>query len=93
MPRHDTIEIGDTYTEISNADVTKFSCQNLHSSGVWINVRAGTGAVTDAGALYLPPHAALLDTVIADIFPGVTGANRVYARTVEFNGDVMISHA
>ena len=80
------------WTQITNADVTALRVQSL--SGCTIRLMATAGAVAptdDEGALTLMPNAILAsDLTLADLWPGVAGANRVYAKGA---GDVSVSHA
>ena len=82
MPRNTTVAVpARTWTQLTNADVSAIRVQNLN--GYPIKIMGTVGAVaptTDAGALVLAAGQAIAaDLTLAQLFPGVSGANRVYA--------------
>ena len=82
MPQNTNVAIpARTWTQITNADVSALRVQNIN--GYSIKIMGTVGAVaptTDAGALVLAAGQAIAaDLTLAQLFPGVSGANRVYA--------------
>ena len=82
MPQNATVAVpARTWTQLTNADVSALRVQNLN--GYSIKIMGTVGAVaptTDAGALVLAAGQAIAaDLTLAQLFPGVSGANRVYA--------------
>lgn len=80
----------ETWTELTDSDTTNFTVQNQTSSALYLKVTTGVAPTTLAGAaLYAP---GLGDQrAIADLFPGVTGGDRLWAYSVG-GGPVMIQH-
>lgn len=82
MPQNATVSVpAGAWTQLTNADVSAIRAQNLN--GYPIKIMGTVGAVaptTDAGAIVLAAGQAIAaDLTLAQLFPGVTGANRVYA--------------
>ena len=95
MPQNATVTVpAGTWTQITNANVTALRVQNLNGFPIKIKATAGAVAPTDAaGAITLLPHAAIAaDLTLAQLFPGVSGANRVYAFS-DAPALVSVSHA
>ena len=82
MPQNATVAVSArTWTQLTNSDVSALRVQNLN--GYPIEIMGTVGAVaptSDAGALVLAAGQAIAaDLTLAQLFPGVSGANRVYA--------------
>ncbi|HMT45530.1 MAG TPA: hypothetical protein PKE59_00285 [Novosphingobium sp.] len=95
MARNDDVTLpAGAWTLITNSDVTALRVQNLGSGAVYIKARVGAGAVSSrAGSICLDSLAMLpATTPLADLFPGVEGASRVYALS-DSGGVVSVSHA
>lgn len=98
MPQNATISLpAGQWTQITNADVSAIRVQSLApltSQPVWIKATAGAVAPTSRdGAIRLLPNQAIgADMLIGSLFPGVSGANRVYA-IADDQIDVSVSHA
>lgn len=95
MPSNTTITLtASVWTQITAGDVTALRVQN--QGGYEVRLKATVGAVppTDsAGALILQPYAAIsADYALSSIWPGVAGANRVYALC-DAPVSVSVSHA
>lgn len=95
MPQNTTISlVAATWTQLTDANVTAIRIASLGTEPIWI--QATVGAVTptgNTGALPLLPGQILAaDLTLAQLWPGVTGANRVYAYS-PVNAKVSISHA
>ncbi len=82
------------WTQITDGDVTACRVQNVGSDAVWIQGRVGAGSISsNSGAVCLSAMMAILgDMTLAQIFPGIAGANRVYAWS-ERGSAVSVSHA
>ena len=95
MPSNTTISLPPkTWTQITTADVIALRVQN--QSGYDIRLMATAGAVapaSSAGSIMLRPYEALAaDLSLSYLWPGVAGANRVYA-ICETGAEVSVSHA
>ena len=82
MPQNATVAVpARTWTQLTNADVSAIRVQNIN--GYTIEIMGTVGAVaptSDAGAIVLAAGQAIAaDLTLAQLFPGVAGANRVYA--------------
>ena len=81
-----------TWTQLTDADVTRITFQN--KSGNYILVKGATGATAptdDSGAVRYNPGQGERSVALSDLFPGIS-AVRVYAYAP--NGAiVMVSHA
>lgn len=69
-----------TWTQLTDADVSKITFQNISSYYVLIKVTAGaTPPSSLAGVIRYNPGQGERNVLLADIAPGVSGGNRVYA--------------
>ena len=83
----------DTWTLLTDADVSAITFQNISESDVLVKATADTTAPTDlTGALLYPPRTGEAARALADLFPGISGADRVWAYS-KSNASVFISHA
>lgn len=93
MPKNDTVSLAaKTWTEITNADVTRITVQN--TSGDQVYVLAATvqpAAGNTSGALRLNPGQVIVNEFLADLFPGLTDM-RVWVNAPS-GGSVMVSHS
>ena len=81
------------WIELTTADVTTVTFQNIGNYTVYVKGTAGATAPIDTGGvLEMPPASIAITYALADIFPGITGVNRLwaYADTETY---VTISHA
>lgn len=97
MAQNSTITIAaDDWTQVTNGDATAVRVQNLGSE---VMFKAAVGAVkpTDAqGALfYSAGNGFDASVTLSNLFPGISGANRLYARCsgTGVSGLVSVSHA
>jgi len=89
----DIIVPAKTWTEITNADVTAITFQNKSRNNIVV-IEATVGAVAPSvvdGVEY-PPKTGEFDLSLATGFPGVVGANRVWAYSAQ-PLTVFVSHA
>lgn len=83
------------WTLLTGADVTAVRVQNIGSDTIRLQATTGTTAPTSvAGSLLVEPTAGVDASVdLADLFPGVSGAARVWARPLNDVSKVAVSHA
>jgi hypothetical protein len=93
-PRKDTVNVAaETWTQITNADVTELTFQNVSDQTIRVTATAGATAPTTLnGALRYAPMMGEVKMVLADYFPGVSGANRVWVYA-DSGVSVFVSHA
>lgn len=94
MPRNTTVSVPErTWTQLTDADVSAITFQNLGSYAVRISATAGATPPGDLdGALIYNPHQGERNVSLADLVPGVAGANRVWAWA-PLPLSVAVSHA
>ena len=88
------------WTLLTNSNVTALRACNLGSEGVWLMATAGAtapavpaNAAPPPGAVPLLPNQTLAaDLTLAQLFPGVSGANRVYCFAYQPTR-ISVSHA
>lgn len=100
MPRHDTITIPPrVWTQLTNADVSAVSFQVLGNNPVSIAATAGAvapaagpGGTESARVFWTGDH--IPATVfLSDLWPGLAGANRLWAWAEGDGGKIAVSHA
>jgi hypothetical protein len=82
MARNDNVAIPAlTWTQLTNANTTAIRVQSVILSEMTLQATNGvTAPTTQVGAIVLAGGAVLAaDLTIAQLWPGVTGANRVWA--------------
>jgi hypothetical protein len=82
MARNDNVAIPAlTWTQLTNANATAIRVQSVILSEMTLQATNGvTAPTTQVGAIVLAGGAVLAaDLTIAQLWPGVTGANRVWA--------------
>ena len=86
--------VANTSTLITDGDVTSARVQNLSGYDVDLQATAGaTAPASWAGAIRLGPGQTLAaDLTLAQLWPGVAGANRLHARS-GFGVTLSVSHA
>lgn len=98
MPKNDTdIVAAGAWTEITDADVTNITffvdAPNGRNS-VYIKATVGASAPTDLdGAIRYTDGQGERNVALTDLFPGISGANRVYAYPTDTIARVFVSHA
>jgi hypothetical protein len=94
MAQNTTVSVSaNTWTQLTDADVVNITFQNISSNFVLIKATADTSAPTDKnGAVRYNPGQGERFVAVSDLFPGVAGADRVWAWAEE-NSIVMVSHA
>jgi hypothetical protein len=84
MAQPDTIEIPPgAWTLITDTDAARIMFQNVGGAPIYVQGSVGVTppAALDGGWLYHPGFGQPLAS-LADLFPGISGANRVWARAV-----------
>ena len=82
-----------TWTQLTNSDITSATFQNNSGNVIFITGTAGAVAPTSLiGAIRYNPGTGERNVAMTDLFPGVSGANRLYAIAVS-GGHCFISHA
>ena len=80
------------WTQLTTGDVTSLRVTNNGGSELFISATAGATPPTDLdGAIPVPPKVTFIGT-LAEYWPGVSGANRVYAWT-SYPTQASVSHA
>lgn len=94
MARQATVDVAKgTWTQLTAADVAAITFQNIGSSYVLISGTNGaTAPGSTDGALRYNPGQGEMNTSVADMFPGVSGVNRIWAYCVG-TSQVSVSHA
>jgi hypothetical protein len=94
MAQNTSIDLNSqTWTLLTDSDVTSLTFQNQSNRHVFIKGTAGAVAPTNkAGAIEYAPGQGEVLRAVADLWPGIS-ATRVYAYSETGNGKVMVSHA
>lgn len=83
--------------EITAGDVTHISVQNRsRSMGQDLMLFAsvdGVAPAEGAASVILPPGQMFVNEALVDLFPGVSGANRVFAQSEYGKLTALVSHA
>jgi hypothetical protein len=98
MAQNTNIDIAaNTWTLLTDSDVTALTFQVLSQNFVYIKATVGaTAPTTTAGSIIYDFTEGEANASLEDLFPGVSGANRVYAYPGNESGGaarVMVSHA
>jgi len=81
------------WVELTDAEVSSVTFQNVGERAVYVKGTAGSDAPADFdGILEFPPGSQVVSNLLADLFPGIVGVNRLWAYA---NGltTVSVSHA
>lgn len=82
-----------TWTQLTNADTARITFQNISGTHVIVKATVGASAPTNlTGGIRYNPGQGERNALLSDLFPGLTGGNRVYAYSQE-GASVMVSHA
>ena len=99
MAKNTGVVLSKDWQEVTSSDITSLTFENLGYAS--IELLGTVGAVqpgADEVGFMLYAGVTLLNQALGDIFPGVAGANRVYARFVDTNtartkASAFVSHA
>lgn len=94
MAQNTTIAIpAATWTQLTDADITAITFQNIGSNHVMIKATTDTSAPTDfTGALRYNPGQGERNALLDDLFPGLAGCDRLWAYSTDAT-QVVVSHA
>lgn len=94
MPQNLSISVETSYELLTDTSVTEATFQNVGSQPIYLLGTNGTGKPADdlLGILYRPGEGES-KRLLADLFPGVVGVDRLWARAVSFPTQVFVSHA
>lgn len=94
MAQNTTVNVtAATWTQLTNSDTARITFQNVSGNHVIVKATAGATAPTDfTGGIRYNPGQGERNVLIADLFPGLTGGNRVYVYA-DNGASVMVSHA
>lgn len=82
----------DTWTQLTDADTSDVTFENVGQYDVYVVGTAGAVAPTSLdGALRYPPTKGEIKRALSDMWLGGSGLNRLYAYSKN-GGSVMISH-
>lgn len=94
MPQNTTLPVTTQWELITDTNVTEVTFQAIGVTPVLI---LGTNGTTrpdaDAYGIAYRPGEGEAKRTLADLFPGVSGVNRLWARTEVGSGRVFVSHA
>lgn len=93
MPQNTHINVGTNWTALTNADVTAMTFQNVSGYPIFVTASNGADQPQAGGGLMYASGQGEGGRAIADIFPGVSGANRLWARSSIGTQEVFVSHA
>ena len=80
MAQNTTVNIpADTWTQITDGNVTSLTFQNISGNFVLVKGTVGaTAPTTLPGSLRYNPGQGERNVALADLFPGISGVNRLY---------------
>ena len=94
MAQHTTISAAiATWTEITNADATAITFQNLAGINMLLKGTTGSAPSDLTGAIVYPPFTGEKLVTITDLFPNPASVDRLWVYYVAGPGSVMVSHA
>ena len=95
MPQHTNKPVGAiNWAQLTDADVTTITFQNVSAMPIVVTATNGTTPpAADAGGLTYAAGQGESNRSLAELFPGVSGANRVWARSSNGTQQVFVSHA
>lgn len=84
-----------TWTLLTSADVTSLRVQNWSKYEIFLSATVGETPPTSLdGAVWIEPvNVVLPDVELEVLWPGVPGANRVYAMSRHADAVLSVSHA
>jgi hypothetical protein len=94
MAQNTTINTtANAWVQLTDANIATITFQNVGSNHILIKATVGAVAPTStAGSIRYNPGQGERNGALTDLFPGVAGANRVYAYATEVV-PVVVSHA
>ena len=94
MPQNTTKNLAAAaWTQLSDANIATVTFQNISGSFVLVKGTVGATAPTDlTGAIRYNPGQGERNVLLTDLFPGLSGVNRLYAYSQD-GASVVVSHA
>ena len=94
MPQNTTVSVPSaTWTQLTDADVNTITFQNISGYHVLIKATTSASAPTSIdGSIRYNPGQGERNVAMSDLFPGISGADRLWAYTTE-QAEVFVSHA
>ena len=94
MAQNSTKKVTSSWVELTDADVVNITLQNVDIEHLLVKGTVGAVEPTDDnGSMVFRPGQGVLNETLADLFPGILGVNRVFARAKSPAGEIMVSHA
>jgi hypothetical protein len=87
------VTVGTSWTQLTSADTTALTFQNRGISNIFVKATAGATPPTslDGAIVYGSERGETSNVTLANLFPGVSGANRLYAIREFGSGPVAVS--
>lgn len=94
MPQNATKNVAAaTWTQLTDSNISAVTFQNISGNFVLVKATVGATAPTNLdGAVRYNPGQGERNVALSDLFPGISGANRLYAYAQD-GAAVVISHA
>ena len=94
MPQNTTITVpAITWTQLTDADITSITFQNVGGNHVVIKATTdGTAPTNTTGGFRYNPGQGERNVALSDLFPGLTGRDRLWCYSVDGSA-VVVSHA
>ena len=94
MAQNTTITVpAATWTQLTDADITSITFQNVGSNHVVIKATTdGTAPTSSAGGFRYNPGQGERNVALSDLFPGITGRDRLWCYSTD-GASVVVSHA
>ncbi|GAA0760795.1 hypothetical protein FHS52_001131 [Erythromicrobium ramosum] len=94
MSQNTSLEIGTNWDLLTDADVTEVTFQNIGSEAIYVIGTSGDDEPdVDALGVQYGPGEGEAKCSLANLFPGVSGVNRLWAKAIYQNTIVFVSHA
>jgi hypothetical protein len=94
MAQNTTIDVPSDWVLLTDADVTEVTFQNIGYNGtIYVLGTNGTSQPTAEDGLIYRPREGESKVLLADLFPGVSGVNRLWAKGAGTTSKVFVSHA
>lgn len=94
MAQNTTVNIpANVWTQITDGNVSSITFQNIAGNFVRVKGTVGATAPTDlAGSIRYNPGQGERNVLLADLFPGISGVNRVYVFAAD-GAQMVVSNA
>jgi hypothetical protein len=94
MSQNTTIAIpAATWTQLTDADISSITFQNVGSNHIIVKATTdGTAPTSTDGGFRYNPGQGERNIFVAELFPGISGADRLWAYSTDASS-VVVSHA